>query len=286
VTANHYGKRVWLPRHVATRLCDAFLCVSLTAERSFFGNSPERFSREQYGAGRRHFTIHNCVDLERVDAVLAEPLPELLRQSLGIGRRAVVGIVGRLDRFKGHDLLLAAMQIVLRSTPEVMLLCVGGGQERENLEADAKRLGIADKVILTGQKSQRDAFRHLRLMDIVVMPSRVGLEGFGLAAAEAMAMGRPLIASRADALTEVVGDDGIAGRLVTPEDVPALVTEIEYLLKNPAIRIRLGKAARSRIVNLFSVPPFEEQHLNLYQALCGWRATAIDAGRPSVGAVA
>jgi glycosyltransferase involved in cell wall biosynthesis len=286
VTANHYGNRRWLPRNIASRLCDVFLCVSKTAERSFFGESAEQFSPDLFDAGRRHFTIHNCVDLQRVDEVLAEPTPDSLRHWLGIDGRPVVGIVGRLHRFKGHDLLLEAMAMVRRRVDGAVLLCVGGGSDREKLQAEAARLGLAGSVIFTNQLAQGDVFRHMRLMDVVAMPSRVGLEGFGLAAAEAMAMGLPLVASSADALVEVVGEEDIAGMLVPPGDVTTLAAKIEMLLMNPTRRSELGAAARARVEDQFSLALFTRRHLELYEALCGSERASIAIATPNVGALA
>jgi glycosyltransferase involved in cell wall biosynthesis len=273
VTANHYGPRRWLPRSMAASFCDVFLSVSHTAERSFFGRSPADFSASLYRAGRRHFTIHNCVDLDPADRALAEPAPDSLRQSLGIGTRNVVGIVGRLDRHKGHDLLLRAMQTVLGRLPDVALLCVGAGSERTNLERECVRLGIDDRVIFAGAVPPADVFRHMRLMDVVAMPSRVGLEGFGLAAAEAMAMRRPLVASSADALAEIVGPNGVAAHMFPPGDVPTLAAKVEYLLRDPAERTRIGDAARKHVEAHFAFDRFADRHLVLYRALSGRRAT-------------
>jgi glycosyltransferase involved in cell wall biosynthesis len=286
VTANHYGKRRWMPRNVAASLCDVFLCVSQTAEASFFGEAPRQFSRRAFERGRRHFTIHNCVDLDRIDAVILEGSQDALRKSLNLSGKTVVGIVGRLDPYKGHELLLRAMACIVREYPDAVLLCVGGGTVGATLEAEAMRLGISDKVIFTGRMSQTDVFRHLRLMDIVAMPSRVGLEGFGLAAAEAMAMGRPIVASNADALAEVIGDNGDAGLLIAPGDVSALTAQICRLMVNPRERTRLGSAARARVEEKFSMKLFTERHLSLYEALCNPGSQSAAGSQSPIGALA
>ena len=265
VTANHYGKKVWLPRHAAARLCDVFLCVSEVAEASFFGDS-KLFSESEFISGRRHFTIHNCVDLAEIDAVSAKQPSGELEKRLGTRSAPVIGIVGRLDWFKGHDILLEAFAIVRRRFPDATLLCVGDGDLREFLKAETDRLGVRDHVIWAGRMPQPNAFRHIALMDVVAMPSRPGLEGFGLSAAESMAFGKPVVASDVDGLAEVVGNDG-AGTLVPPCDVASLADALVRLLEDERARKTIGSAARRRVERLFSRDTFADRHLRLYRAL-------------------
>lgn len=266
VTANHYGKRRWLPRYLAAPLCEAFLCVSKVAEASFFDTPAELFSEEAWLSGRRHFTIHNCVDLAAIDQVFREGPQRELSTQVRMGDGPVVGIVGRLTRFKGHDLLLEAMVQVCRRFPNAKLLCVGGGEWEEHLKSMSVTLGLTHQVTWTGSVSRADAFRYMTLMDVVAMPSRAGLEGFGLAAAEAMAMGKPLVASDVDGLAEVVGRDG-AGVLVPPEDPTALARAISELLAEPQLRRSIGDSGRQRVRQMFSGDLFAERHLQLYRTL-------------------
>ena len=260
VTASHYGSRRWIPKVVASRLCDAFICVSKTAEASFFKEPPALFEESAWGEGRRHFTIHNCVELPAEQSEIGE-------EPSG---RLCVGIVGRLDSYKGHDVLLDAMSRVIRRFENASLLCVGDGDRREALQAQAKRLGIAEHVIWAGRVPPDQVPSYLRQMDVVAMPSRPGLEGFGLAAAEAMAHGKPVVASDVDALAEVVGSGLEAGGLlVPPMDSAALASALEALLSDERKRATLGAAGRQRVENLFSSKAFAERHLRLYDMLCG-----------------
>ncbi len=180
----------------------------------------------------------------------------------------MIGIVGRLDRFKGHDVLLEAVATVRRDVPDVVLLCVGDGALREQLHADAFRLGLKGHVVWAGRMSQADVYRHVLSMDVVAMPSRPGLEGFGLAAAEAMALGKPVVVSDVDGLSEVAGRDG-AALLVPPEDPGALAAALRHLLASPDERHAVGQAARHRVERLFSPGVFADRHVSLYRSLCG-----------------
>jgi glycosyltransferase involved in cell wall biosynthesis len=265
VTASHYSHRARIPRHAARQLCDVFLCVSRVAEQSFFGSN-SAFSEDLLYSGRRHFTIGNCVDVQAVDRLLAEGPQTQLSALLSTGERPIVGIVGRLDRYKGHNLLLRAFSLVRQSHPEALLLCVGDGSERVSLESLVNELGLRAHVVFTGSLPHEHALRHMALMDVVAMPSRPNLEGFGLSAAEAMAMRKPVVASDVDGLAEVVGREG-AGLLVPSEDVPALALAIDRLLSDPQLRQDLGHAARQRVERLFTMEIFANRHLRLYDAL-------------------
>jgi glycosyltransferase involved in cell wall biosynthesis len=262
VTANHYGNRVWLPRYVAAPLCDAFVCVSRVAEESFFGCSS--LLSERTSTVPHHVTIPNCVDLALIDAVLAEGASNPLAQQLGLGNGPVVGIVGRLDRLKGHDILLESFARLLTAFPEARLLCVGDGIMRNDLRAQTTHLGINRHVIWAGRMSQLDTFRHSLLMDVVVIPSR--LEGFGLVAAEAMALGKPVIGSDVDGLAEVIGRAG-GGILVPPEDPLALLDAMIRVLSNLTDRRALGRAGRERAERLFSPDIFAARHVRMYRLI-------------------
>jgi glycosyltransferase involved in cell wall biosynthesis len=278
VTASHYGRRAWLPR-AARQLCDVFLCVSTVAERSFFG-SARVFCPKAYAAGRRHFTIYNGVDLRAIDRVLAAADTDGADDSC-VSRpvrrcRPLVGIVGRLEHVKGHDLLLQAMAVVRRGRHvNAALLFVGDGSSREDLESQAAALGLVEHIEFTGRQPQAEAWRRAARADVIAMPSRPGLEGFGLSVAEAMAMRKAVIASNTDGLCEVVGSGGAAGILVPPCDIEALAGSIDVLLASPQRRCALGAAGRQRIEEFFSLDRFADQHLSLYRTVCGPRPKSL-----------
>jgi glycosyltransferase involved in cell wall biosynthesis len=274
VTASHYGRRAWLPQGAARQLCDVFLCVSTVAERSFFG-SARVFCPKAYAAGRRHFTIHNGVDLRAIDRVLAvenADADDCCDSRPHHRFRPLVGIVGRLEHVKGHDLLLQAMAVVRRRRHvNAALLLIGDGPSREDLESQAAALGLGEHIEFTGRQPQAEAWRRAARADVIAMPSRPGLEGFGLSVAEAMAMRKAVIASDTDGLCEVVGPGGEAGILVPPCDVEALADSIDVLLASPQQRCALGTAGRQRIEEFFSLDRFADQHLSLYRTICGLR---------------
>jgi glycosyltransferase involved in cell wall biosynthesis len=149
----------------------------------------------------------------------------------------VVGAVGRLAPEKGMDVLLQAMAQV----PGTRVVMAGDGPEREPLERLAHELGIASLVTLAGwvEAPWPDHF----VPDVLVVPSR--REGFGLAAAEALMAGIPVVASAVGGLPEVL-EDGASGLLVPPEDPAALAHAIETVLSdNESTRMRVARGLES-----------------------------------------
>jgi len=258
-----YGKRVWFIRNVVARLCDAFICVSETAEASFFGDSAI-FAEQLLANGRKHFAIPNAVDLTQTDTLISHADIAELRRSLGLDGHVVVGMVSRLSREKGPQYLLEAMVSVVRQVPTAKLLMVGDGADRDSLGQQARRLGITEQIVWVGRLLRDEAMRRMAVMDIVAVPSE--FEGFGLTAAEAMALGKPVVASDVAGLREVV-EDKATGFLVPVGDVSALATAITRLLQDAAMRQCLGKAGRRRVEERFSMPVFADRYLRLYRSL-------------------
>jgi glycosyltransferase involved in cell wall biosynthesis len=158
----------------------------------------------------------------------------------------VVGLVARLQRWKGIHVLVAALPELLRLHPEARLVVVGGDHPLEpgyrgELEALAARLGVADRVHMAGY--QADAGRWMREFDVVVHAS--DNEPFGLVILEAMALGKPLVAGARGGPAEIVRD-GVEAVLVPFGDSRALAAGISDLLVDPERARRMGTAAALR----------------------------------------
>lgn len=150
----------------------------------------------------------------------------------------VVGAVGRLRREKGLDLLLRA----LAGSSGVALVLVGDGPERPELERLAGKLDLRPPPVFAGVTDKPLA--ALAALTVVALPSRS--EGLPQSLLEAMALGRPVVATRIASLPEVL-DEGNAGLLVPPDDPEALGAAIRRLLNDPQLASRLGTAARRRV---------------------------------------
>jgi glycosyltransferase involved in cell wall biosynthesis len=162
--------------------------------------------------------------------------------------RLVVGTLGTVCRRKGSDLFVAAAKRVRGVLPEAQFRLIGppvAGPERawaERLIESARGDGIATGAVA-------EPYPELREWDIAVIPSRD--EPFGLVAAEAMALGLPVVAARVGGLAEVVDRD--SGVLVAPEDPEALARAIVELARDPGRRARLGHAGRARVEGRFTL---------------------------------
>jgi glycosyltransferase involved in cell wall biosynthesis len=164
-----------------------------------------------------------------------------VRAELGIeAGRPVLAVIGRLHPVKGHRALLSMLPAIVRSCPRALLLVIGDGPERTACEELARSLGISSHVRFLGRRS--DVPRLLSGIDLVLMPSQS--EGLGLAAIEALAAARPVIAFAAGGLPEVVVD-GVNGRLVPAGDCEAFANAVIDTLRDPGKRFAYARGAAS-----------------------------------------
>lgn len=185
------------------------------------------------------------------------------RQRLGVATDELLfGSVGRLDRQKGLGIALQAFHRALPSLPKAKYMMLGDGPDRASLSRLVEELGLHDHVGLLGYVKQPAPI--IKALDVLIMPSR--WESFGLAAAEAMAAERPVIASKVGGLQELV-QENITGLLVEAGDVAGLAEAMVRLGSDAALRQRLGSQGRARIVERFSQDRMVDQMLALYEEL-------------------
>jgi glycosyltransferase involved in cell wall biosynthesis len=243
-------------------MCTTFFCVSRGVEEFWFGESTV-LNDQSAKAGRRHYTIYNAVDVDRIRDAANAPGVDGVRRSLGLLNRPVLGIVGRLAEQKGHSVLLEALPEVIGHFPEVVLLVIGDGPERQSLEEKAALLGVAGHIVWMGGKPQDEVFGLYGVMDIFVMPSLY--EGFGLTAAEAMAAGLPVVASDVEGLREVVEHEK-TGYLCPVGDCRQLACRLLELLESKGRAREMGRLGRQRAAALFSLKTFADSIRLAYRA--------------------
>jgi glycosyltransferase involved in cell wall biosynthesis len=177
-----------------------------------------------------------------------------------------IAVVARLAPQKGHTILLDALPRVLASVPDVSVRIVGHEELSTvaELRAYAAARGVAEHVEFDGFRG--DVPELLREIDLFVLPSL--WEGFGLVLLEAMAAGRPIVASAVGPIPEVVLD-GETGLLVPPGDPGALAEAIVRVLSDRALAERLGRAGRARVERAFGLDRMVEQTDALYRELLG-----------------
>jgi colanic acid/amylovoran biosynthesis glycosyltransferase len=157
---------------------------------------------------------------------------------------------GRLHWKKGFDIALLAVRDLLDSGLDVHYEIIGGGAEEERLRYAIRDLRLGDRVELLGARPPEFVRERLEAADAFVLPSVS--EGLSNAALEAMAMEVPLISTTAGGMAEAI-EDGCEGLLAPPWDANALAARLCQLLTDPALRVRLGAAARRRVEREFAL---------------------------------
>jgi glycosyltransferase involved in cell wall biosynthesis len=189
-----------------------------------------------------------------------------LRQELGLPPHTrLIAVCSRLTPMKGIEHLLDAASVVGRGRPDLRFLVIGGpshigdGSYKSELERYAASLGLGNRVIFTGFRT--DIAKILPEIDISVLPSLS--EGLSNSLLEAMAAGVPVIATRVGGTPEAV-EDGKTGLLVPPADLSALIRAITFLLDNPQSARRMSEEGRHHVLSSFSVQKMVQDTESLY----------------------
>lgn len=176
-----------------------------------------------------------------------------------------VGYVGRLVQEKGVDLLLTALARLVQHPWRLMI--VGGGPEETALQTQAARLGITERITWAGQVPSVQMPAIFQQLDALVIPSRTlpnWKEQFGRVIIEAMASEVPVIGSDSGAIPDVIGT---AGLIFREDDADDLHHQLERLLKEPALRLELGKKGRQRVLDHFTQEQIAAQTVQVYQEM-------------------
>lgn len=165
---------------------------------------------------------------------------------------------------KGLPVLLDALTQIRRDTPATLTV-VGNGAPGSEPALLVQRHGLQDAVTFTGRIGKDELAGLYAGSEVAVVPSLY--EGFGLPAAEAMSCRLPIVSTRAGALPEVIGEDGSSGILVPTADSAALAAAIKRLLRDGALRRRMGEAGRRRVEANFSWRQAARRTLHVYEEL-------------------
>jgi glycosyltransferase involved in cell wall biosynthesis len=240
----------WYARRLYNRTVDAVVAISDGVRAVLIAGGVEP---------RRIHLIRSGVDVERFAADDQLRDAERARRGLAAGE-FVIAVVAALEDRKGHAVLLDAVAML----PDLRLrvLCGGTGSRAEALARRRDALGLGDRVTFLGRVADVPAL--LAAADAAVLPSLH--EGLGVAALEAMAAGRPVVASRVGGLPEALGE-GEAGVLVPPGDAAALAAALRGLATTPAEQRALGAGGRRRAGRLFSMDAMARRTVALYRRL-------------------
>ena len=205
----------------------------------------------------RSEVVHSGIDTDKFKPL---ELNEELAQSLGIdkNRHKVFGIVARLSEEKGHCYLLDAFKRVLEKEPDARLIIVGDGPLADDIHKQRADLSLEGEVILAG--AQRNIPDYLSVFDVFVLAST--RESFPLAAREAMAAGKAVIAPRIGGCGEVV-DENVTGFLFEAANSEELAEKMSAILRDSTYQ-EFGQASRERVVKLFSRKQWIEGDERIY----------------------
>ena len=230
------------------RQVDCFICASAAIREMILADGVP---------AARAVTVHEGIDLERV----ASAPPANLHEELWLPHHApIVGNVAALVPHKGHRHLVEAAALVVRRVPDARFVIAGEGELRPALERQIKEHHLEKHVLLAGFRP--DVLSVHKAFDIFVMSSVT--EGLGTSLLDAMACGKPVVATTAGGIPEVVAD-GKTGFLVPPRDHEAMAEAVVRLLNDPALRERLGKAALARVRDRFGAERMVRDTLRVYQ---------------------
>jgi glycosyltransferase involved in cell wall biosynthesis len=215
--------------------------------------------------------IHNGIDVRKFTKNFN--INEI-REEFGIKPdQHVVGIIGRLDWWKGHEYFLEAVAKANQQISNLKGMIIGGLEKKvakdqnrlyyQKLKTLIKSFNLNDKIIFTGYRD--DIPRLMASLDVVVHASSVP-EPFGLVVIEGMAVGKPVVATAAGGVLEII-ENNVNGVLVPCRDSDAMAREISRLISKPDMAMQMGKAAQKRVVEKFTIQKQVEAVEKVYDSI-------------------
>jgi len=230
------------------RQVDLFICVSEAIRRMLIGDGVP---------ASRVVTVNEGIDIGHVEAA---PKADLHSELWLPHNSPIVGNVAALVPHKGQRHLIEAAALVVKKVPDARFVIAGEGELRPSLERQIKEHHLEKHVFLAGFRP--DILSVHKAFDIFVMSSVT--EGLGTSLLDAMACGKPVVATTAGGMPEVV-TDGRTGLLVPPRDHAAMADAIVRLLQDPVVRAEMAAAGEARVRAKFSVERMVDDTLNVYR---------------------
>jgi phosphatidylinositol alpha-1,6-mannosyltransferase len=208
--------------------------------------------------------LYPGVDTKRF---VPSPRDDETRSLLGWHGRTVLLTVGRLQKRKGHDMLIRALPAIRERIPNVLYAIVGDGDERSNLHAIAETTGVSNLVQFMGEISDEQLLRCYQQCDLFVLPNRAigrDVEGFGMVLLEAQACGKPVVAGASGGTAETM-QVGQTGRIVACETPELLAGTIIELLSNPERLEEMGQRGREWVCQRFDWEALVREAAGVFQ---------------------
>jgi glycosyltransferase involved in cell wall biosynthesis len=237
------------------RMSDRVIAVSTSIAAEF----------DRIGAGESVRRIPNPVEIPPSDAELDT---NAVRRAYGLPTdRPIIGTFGSIAQWKGQLDLVHAIDRLRSSKESAVAVIVGEGvgDDYENQVRDeVDRLDLGDKVFFTGH--QQDVWPLLRSVDVVAVPSHA--EGFGRVVVEGMGAGKPVVATTAGGIVDII-QDGETGLLLPPGDPARLAEALARVLLDPALSSRLAAAGQHRATKVYTPEAHVEKVIGVYEELLG-----------------
>lgn len=201
--------------------------------------------------------IYNGIDITKYDEIIDKNIN--YKKNLNIPSNSIViGMVGRISKQKGPDIFVEVAKRVKKEIPNSFFIIVGEGEDRNEIEIKIEEAGISDSFIITGWVEE--CYRYIEAFDIAMLLSR--WEGFGLAIAEYMVAGKPIVATNVDAIPNLLTNN-VEGILVEPENVEQAVKAVERFITDEKFAVTTSKNAILKVRNKFDIKRVAYQHEEL-----------------------
>lgn len=241
-----------LIERIAAPFCEKIICISEAERKSALDKKICNNSKLQ--------VIYNGVD---VDAYENGPHGEIKRKDLGIPNNAlVIGMVGRISPQKAPDIFVKVAKLIKKNVQNSHFIIVGSGELEGEVIRFAESNGFADSLHITGWVD--NPMSYVELFDVACLLSR--WEGFGLALPEYMIAGKPIVASRVDAIPNIIRD-GENGLLVDADDAIAASEAVLRIYQDDGLKKKLVIQGLEDVYNRFNARRVAKEHGKLFQKL-------------------
>jgi len=242
-------KRYMLAERLASLVTDRIIAVSAHTKRDL--------EKWEHISSRKIDVILNGIP--PLNSLIADQSHQL-RTSLGIKKNEkVIGSVGRLEYQKGYELLIQAAAIIENTKYPIKFVIVGEGSKKDELQQLIEQFNLAEKVILTGGKT--NGVDYIQMFDMFALTSN--FEGMPIVLLEAMAAKKPIVATNVGGVPEMI-DHGMNGYLVNTRDPKVFAKYCHQLIDNPELMKNFGEHSYQKYVNEFTIDQMVRSYSKLY----------------------
>lgn len=207
--------------------------------------------------------IFNGVDIEEYERRKKAGISVVTREVLQIPEDVfVVGMVGRISTQKAPEIFVTMAKQVKQEISNAYFIIVGDGNQREEIEEYAEKNGLIDSLLITGWIE--NALDYVDLFDVAVLLSR--WEGFGLVLPEYMLSGKPIVATRVDAIPDII-IDGENGLLVDVDDAQSAAEAVLKLHKDARLRLNLVNRERITVYEKYDARRVSDEHERVFKEI-------------------